>query len=116
MIPFPVYHYKRPVVTFERPELSPGLARLTERLIAENSSLTYDDAIKHPRYQEALTLVRTGQQRLKEKTRADMPGFVPCEKDQERLRKAAFRRLEELRFREAIRNGRKAYDSMEKGW
>jgi len=107
--------YKKPVVTFERPELSPGLAQLVERLIVENPNLTQEDAMKHPRYQDALALVHLGLQRLKENPRADMSGFVPCDKDQERLSKAAFRRQEELRFREAIRNGQKAYDSPEKG-
>ncbi|MDO4586087.1 MAG: hypothetical protein Q4C95_02200 [Planctomycetia bacterium] len=41
---------------------------------------------------------------------ADMPGFVSCEKDQERQKKYDFRRSEELRFRTTIQNKTKAFD------
>jgi len=58
-----------------------------------------------------MVMILAGQQRLKETLRTDMLGFVPCDKDQEWLRKIEFRRKEELRFREAIRTGCKAYDS-----
>jgi hypothetical protein len=37
--------YKYPVVTFERPELSPGLIQLKERFMAEDSGLTVENAM-----------------------------------------------------------------------
>ena len=55
-----------PMISFDRPELSPCLARIkTDRT----------------RYEKALAIIRQGQQRLRTRPRADMPGFVPWAKD-----------------------------------
>ncbi|NQT53634.1 hypothetical protein HQ576_16370, partial [bacterium] len=84
-----------PHVSFDRPELSPCLAKAKA------------DAAK---YNEALAIIRAGQAMLARRPRADMPGFRPCEADQRRERKYAMRQRVEARNREAIRNGRKVYD------
>ncbi|NQU19738.1 MAG: hypothetical protein HQ567_00535, partial [Candidatus Nealsonbacteria bacterium] len=85
-----------PQVSFTRPELSPCLTKFTDHSAAE--------------YREALSIIRQGQQRLSEHPRADMPGFRPCEKDQQREAKYARRQQIEHRNREAIRTGEKVYD------
>ncbi len=76
--------------------MSPCLTKFTDRSAAE--------------YREALSIIRHGQQRLAERPRADMPGFRPCEKDQQREAKYARRAQIERRNREAIRTGKKVYD------
>ncbi len=48
-------------VNFTRPELSPCLARLTDK--------------SDPAYQEALAIIRAGSEKLAKTPRADMPGF-----------------------------------------
>ena len=85
-------------VCFERPEHSPILRRCGDP--------------SDSRYREAIALIRLGAERLIQRPRADMPGFVPCEKDLEREAKYEYRHREELRFREAIRRGEKAYDRL----
>ncbi len=82
-------------IAFERPELSPCLAKL-----AKGS----------PEYNEALAIIHAGGKQLKKLPRADMDGFVPCEKDRQRNAKYDSRAEVERRNREAIRAGRKAYD------
>ena len=42
--------------------------------------------------------------------RADMDGFIACEKDRQRIEKYDLRAQIELKNREAIREGRKLYD------
>jgi len=86
-----------PLVSFERPELSPCLAALAGK----------DD----PKYREALSLINAGKQALARRPRCDMPGFVPCETDLRREEKFAARREIELRNRAAIRAGEKVYDA-----
>ena len=86
---------KRAQISFERPELSPCLAKL------EKGS---------DEYNEALAIIRAGAERLKQVPRADMDGFVPCEKDRQRDAKYDARADIEKRNREAIRTGRKVYD------
>ena len=86
---------KRAQIAFERPELSPCLARL-KKGSAE--------------YNEALAIIRAGAEQLKRRPRADMEGFVPCQKDLERNAKYDARAAVEKRNREAIRTGRKVYD------
>ncbi len=84
-----------PQLSFDRPELSPCLKGLK----------------KHSKeYKEALAIIQTGQTRLNEKARLDMPGFNPSEVDQKRLNKYIFRLTEEKKNREAITNGEKRYD------
>ena len=84
-----------PHVSFDRPELSPCLAKLKA------------DPAKHD---AALAIIRAGQAMLEERPRADMTGFQPCEVDQRRERKYARRRKVEAQTRFAIRGGKKVYD------
>ena len=83
-------------ISFDRPELSPGLAKLPQN---------------DPRYAEALAIIRAGQESLKKNPNPDAEGFVACEADQQRERKYEVRAEIERRNRQAIREGRKAYDS-----
>lgn len=85
-----------PQITFERPELSPCL-----------------DAIKVTNaeaYEEALAIIRAGQQQLAERPSADMPGFFIDGDDARRQQKYALREAIEQRNREALRHGGKVYD------
>jgi len=90
------YSNQGPEVSFDRPELSPLLAQFSD---------TSD-----PRYREALAIIQAGQEQLRRRPRADMPGFVPSEPDQRREIKYAQRPAIELRNRDAIRQGEKVYD------
>jgi hypothetical protein len=83
-------------VSFDRPELSPLLARFSDQ--------------SDPGYREALAIIQAGQEQLARRPRADMPGFVPSDPDQRREAKYAFRRQIELDNREAIRRGDKRFD------
>ena len=85
-----------PEVSFDRPELSPLLAKFPDS--------------SDPRYREALAIIQAGQEQLARRPRADMPGFVPSEPDQRREAKYALRRQIELRNREAIQRGDRVYD------
>ncbi len=86
---------QRTAVSFDRPELSPCLVKLDKA---------------SPKYKEALAIIRAGKEQLESAPRADMPGFVPCEKDRQRVAKYEQRAAIELSCREAIRAGRKVYD------
>jgi hypothetical protein len=88
-------HGQRAQISFERPALSPCLARL---------------APASPAYHDALAMIREGARRLKDTPRCDMPGFQPSETDQERLAKYIRRQAIESANRRAIREGRKLYD------
>ena len=59
-------------ISFDRPELSPGLAKLPQ---------------SDSRYAEALAIIRSGQESLKKNPNPDAEGFVACEADQQRERK-----------------------------
>ena len=85
-----------PQVSFDRPELSPCLGKLTEKT--------------DPKYQEALALIRAGQELLANRPEADMPGFQANERDRWRNQKYLARMQMEERNRAAIRQGLKAYD------
>ena len=85
-----------PQVRFDRPELSPALAKFNDK--------------GDPKYAEALAIIRAGQAMLRKRPRADMPGFVPCETDRRRQAKYAARRRIEADSRRAIREGTKRYD------
>ncbi|HUT88998.1 MAG TPA: hypothetical protein VMY37_05860 [Thermoguttaceae bacterium] len=63
-----------------------------------------------PGYQEALALIRSGQEMLARHPRVDMPGFVPCVVDRQRLDYHAERQRVDERNRRAIRRGTKVYD------
>ena len=85
-----------PQVCFERPELSPCLAKFKDK--------------EDPQYEEALSIIRAGKEMLARRPRADMEGFQPSETDQRREAKYLARHESEMRNREAIRTGRKVYD------
>jgi hypothetical protein len=89
-------HKPGPLVSFDRPEMSPVLTRFS--------------GAEDPGYQEVLSMIRAGQARLAERPRADMPGFIPCEADQKRETIYTRRREIELRNRDAIEDGLKEYD------
>jgi hypothetical protein len=84
-------------LSFDRPELSPGLAKLPQT---------------DPRYAEALAIIRQGQESLRKNPNPDAEGFVACKADQQRERKYELRAEIERRNRQAIREGRKAYDPL----
>jgi hypothetical protein len=86
-----------PQVSFDRPELSPCLAKLRGA----------DDA----KYREALAIIQSGQEQLARRPREDMDGCQPSETDRQRQEKYLARRAAELRSREAIRNAAKVYDA-----
>ena len=83
-------------LSFDRPELSPGLAKLPQN---------------DPRYAEALAIIRAGQESLMKNPNPDAEGFVACAADQQRERKYEARAEIERRNRQAIREGRKVYDT-----
>ena len=85
-----------PQISFDRPELSPCLAKLADTQSAE--------------YDEALAIIREGRDLIQERPRADMPGFQLAGPDAQRQEKYAMRREVELRNRKAIRNGERSYD------
>jgi hypothetical protein len=86
-----------PQVSFDRPELSPCLARLRDA----------DDA----KYIEALAIIQAGKDQLARRPREDMDGCQPSETDRHRDEKYAARRAAELRSRQAIRDAAKVYDA-----
>ena len=86
---------KQSQISFERPELSPCLAKL------DKSS---------DEYRQALTLIKKGQKRLSKTPRGDMAGFKPSPRDQKRLEKYARREQIEKANRKAIHSGKKLYD------
>jgi len=90
-----------PQVSFDRPELSPALAKFNDK--------------GDPKYAEALAIIRSGQEMLRKRPRADMPGFVPCETDRRRQAKYVARRRIEADSRRAIREGTKRYDATLRG-
>lgn len=85
-----------PQVSFDRPELSPCLAGLTD----------HGDV----RYREALAIITAGRERLLERSEADGPSFVPSAMDQWREQKYVARRQTEQLNREAIRKGERRYE------
>lgn len=86
---------RRAQIAFDRPELSPCLQNLDK-----NSAP----------YKEAIAIIEAGRKQLRNVPRADMEGFVPCEKDRQRLEKVDRRKQIELDNRKAILDGRKVYD------
>jgi hypothetical protein len=86
-----------PQVSFDRPELSPCLAKVSDA--------------NGPEYAEALAIIRAGQEQLRQRPRADMPGFQACVIDRQRQARYIAREDVEERNRAAIRNERKRYDA-----
>ncbi len=81
-------------ISFSRPELSPCLAIFTDK--------------QAPRYQETLTLLRIGQERLATHPRADMPGFQLVDQVEINQEKKYQARLQaEARMRAAVLNGQR---------
>ncbi len=91
------YHRKAgPQISFERPDLSPCLDRIRNN---------------KPVYDEAVALIAIGGERLKSTPNGCMvEGFVPCEKDRERLLRYDYRMSEETRFLKARADGKKEFD------
>lgn len=89
-------HKMEPPVSFDRPELSPVLKNVPK-----------DSA----EYNRLLTVIQNGQKRLQETPRADMPGFVPSERNQQMNAKYQELRRSEEAFRKAAQEGRKLYDA-----
>jgi len=61
-------------------------------------------------YEEGLGIIEAGGEQLKKVPRGDMDGFLPCEKDRERLAKYDDRARIEMENRKAIREDRRLYD------
>ena len=83
------------MVSFDRPELSPCLARLDKA---------------DPKYAQALAIIQAGKDMLASRPRADMPGFVPCDECLRREREFARRAALQQKVKEAIASGRRVYD------
>ena len=82
-------------LSFDRPEASPCLRKLDQA----------GDV-----YREALAIIQAGQDELRKNPEADMPGFHPCEEHQVREAKYQALREREASRRQALAEGRKAYD------
>ena len=87
---------RQPWLSFDRPALSPALARIATNQPAARA--------------EALALLQAGARRLRETPEADRPGFTPCAADREREAKYVRRRAVEQRNRLARVRGEKVYD------
>lgn len=84
---------KGPQIAFDRPGLSPcvqGLGRKARR--------------------EAVEIITAGRDRLRERPRADMDGFVPCAVDAQRQEKYDVRAAVEMRNRESVYRNTRVYD------
>jgi len=86
-----------PQVSFDRPEQSPCLQRITD-----SSS---------PEYKEALGIIEAGREMLSRRPRADMDGFEACPVDRKREEVYTIRQEAEQRSRQAICRGDKSYDT-----
>ena len=84
-----------PWLSFDRPPLSPALARLDK-----NSAP----------YTEALTILQAGHDALAKRPRGDTLDFTPCPKDRQREDFYRERQRIELSNREAIRDGIKRHE------
>ena len=84
-------------VSFDRPELSPCLARLGDTT--------------SPEYREALSIIRAGQAALAQRPRNDMPGFRYCPEHERRQKRYDRLRADEGRRRLAIASGRRLHDT-----
>jgi hypothetical protein len=85
-----------PQLSFERPELSPCLDKMTDKTDL--------------RRLEAVEIIRAGKKSLAQKPEADLPGFQPCEMDQWRNEKYLARLQWERASREAIRSQQKRFE------
>ena len=85
-----------PWISFERPELSPCLAKL------DRASRPYD---------ESLALILAGKDALDKQPRGDLAEFTPCEKDQQREDFYLQRLKIEHSNRRSIREGERSFDA-----
>ena len=90
--------FNSPMITFDRPELSPCLERLKKG---------------SDKYNEALAIIKSGKEFLKTTPRADMPGFTLYKTDAKRQAHYEKYRKIERQVRKAIRKGTKVFDSDE---
>ena len=88
-------HRQREQLNFARPELS----RILEGMKGKAG------------YDEALSLIKLGAERLRKTPRCDMDGFVPCADDMKREKRYQRRLEAERRAYDAIKAGRKIYDA-----
>jgi hypothetical protein len=88
--------FEKPMISFDRPTLSPCLERV------EKDS---------PQYKEALAIIQSGKAFLETTPRADMPGFEPFEKDARRQMHHEKYLGIEKEVRKAILSGEKIYDT-----
>ena len=86
-----------PQVSFDRPKLSLCLQHFKDP--------------KEPEYLEALAIIEAGSLMLKNRPRADMPGFQACTIDQQRQQQYSARQQIELNNRRSIQQGLKLYDT-----
>ena len=87
---------QRSQISYTRPEKS----RMLEKMDTSSEN-----------YKKAVELIREGGKRLAEKPDADAPGFKPCDQDVERELRYQDRLNVERSIYEAIRDGKKIYDS-----
>jgi hypothetical protein len=87
---------QRSQISFTRPEKS----RMLEKMDASSEN-----------YKKAVELIREGGKRLAEKPDADSLNFKPCEQDMARELRYQERLIIERNIYEAIRTGKKIYDS-----
>lgn len=85
-----------PLVSFDRPQISPVLAGCADR--------------ESPAYREALAILRAGRENLAKKPDVGMEGFELGGVDLWRENKYQYRLRIESRYREAIRRGERLYD------
>jgi hypothetical protein len=93
---FGIGSYKRnkgPMISFDRPELSPCLKNLPST--SRN---------------KVLNIIKKGAERLKNNPRCDMKGHKPSELDKFRLRRYEERKKIEEEYRKAIKDNTKLYD------
>ncbi len=83
-----------PQLSFERPELSPLLENVQSK-----------EARK-----EIIAILAEGNKRFDLTPRADMPGFVPCELHQDKLRMYNEKRVERFSIYDMIAKGEKVYE------
>lgn len=84
-------------ISFDRPELSPILDSIRD---------------SEEKFNEAISIITKGQERLKETPRADMENFIPCQENIDQLKKYEEMQMVEMRVREAIAAGDTIYDKL----
>jgi hypothetical protein len=88
-----------PQVSFERPELSPCLAKFAKKSSGD--------------YRKALEIIQGGKVMLAERPREDMEAPKTCEVDLRRDEKYRVRQSFEARNREAVRTGGRFFEASE---